>query len=143
MLGNKRVIVIPVGKQSIKEGRISKCLPDSVCVLSQGLVLPFPEDLWVGNPRDATLQSHRMTLGHAGVLQLLDEHRHLVHLFGCGEERVTESFPCLSSRKVKSRCSPSPPTCNDQFQVEGVLAGPVAGDAGVYASIAAGHRLDD
>lgn len=93
MLGNKRVIVILVRKQSIKEGSLSKCLPDSICVLSQGLVLPFPEDLWVGNPRDATLQSHRMTLGHAGVLQFLDEHRHLVHLFGCGEERATESFP--------------------------------------------------
>lgn len=37
----------------------------------------------------------------------------------------------------------SPPTCDDQFQVEGVLAGAVAGDAGVYASIAAAHRLDD
>lgn len=87
MLGNKRVVVIPVRKQSVEEGHASQRLPDSICVLSQGLVLPFPEDLWVGNPRDATLQSHRMTLGHAGVLQFLDERRHLVHLFGCGEQR--------------------------------------------------------
>lgn len=41
-------------------------------------------------------------------------------------------------------CSSSPPpTCDDQFQVEGVLAGPVAGDAGVDAGVAAGHGLDD
>lgn len=93
MLGNKRLVVIPVSKQSLKEGRVSKCLPDSLCVLSQGLVLPFPEDLGVGNPRDATLQPHRMPLGHAGVLQFLDEHGHLVHLFGCGEERETDSPP--------------------------------------------------
>lgn len=140
MLGNKRANVIPVGKQSIKDGRISRCLPDSVCVLSQALVLPFPEDLRVGNPRDATLQPHRMALGHAAVLQLLHEHRHLVHLFGCGDERGTES---LSRFQLASTQIQSPPTCNDQLQVEGVLAGPVAGDAGVYAGIAAGHRLYD
>lgn len=34
-------------------------------------------------------------------------------------------------------------TCNDQFQVERVLAGSVAGDAGVDACVAAGHRFDD
>lgn len=34
-------------------------------------------------------------------------------------------------------------TCNNEFQVEGVLPGSVAGDAGVDACIAAGHRLDD
>lgn len=67
-------------------------LPDSVCVVSEWLILPFPEDLWVGNPSDATLQSHRMTLSHACVLQLLDEWRGLVHLFGWEEKRVTDSF---------------------------------------------------
>lgn len=34
-------------------------------------------------------------------------------------------------------------TCNDEFQVERVLAGSVAGDAGVDACVAAGHRFDD
>lgn len=34
-------------------------------------------------------------------------------------------------------------TCNNEFQVEGVLAGSVAGDAGVDSSVAAGHWLDD
>lgn len=89
----------PVREQSINSGGwgvgISKHLPDSVCVLSQALVLPFPEDLRVGNPGDAALQAHGVTLGHAGVLQLLHEHRHLVHLFGCWggvEERMNECF---------------------------------------------------
>lgn len=34
-------------------------------------------------------------------------------------------------------------TCNDEFQVERILAGSVAGDAGVDACVAAGHRFDD
>lgn len=34
-------------------------------------------------------------------------------------------------------------TCNNEFQVKGVLPGSVAGDAGVDACIAACHRLDD
>lgn len=34
-------------------------------------------------------------------------------------------------------------TCNDEFQVKGVLPGSVAGDAGVDASITARHRLND
>lgn len=34
-------------------------------------------------------------------------------------------------------------TCNNEFQVKGVLAGSVAGDAGVDARVTAGHRLDD
>lgn len=59
--------------------------PDSVCVVSERLILPFPEDLWVGDPCDTTLQSHRMTLCDTCVLQLLDERRSLVHLFGCGK----------------------------------------------------------
>lgn len=95
MLGKNRVQLENRGGKE-GGGRISKQrLPDSVCVLSQALVLPFPEDLWVGNPGDATLQAHGVTLGHAGVLQLLHEHRHLVHLFGCegGEERVNECLP--------------------------------------------------
>lgn len=74
-------------------GTTADVSPDSLCVLSQGLVLPFPEDLWVGHPRDATLQSHRVALGHAGVLQFLHEHGHLVHLLGCGEEGGAESQP--------------------------------------------------
>lgn len=60
-------------------------LPDSVCVVSEGLILPLPEDLWVGDSCDTTLQSHRMTLRHACVLQLLHERRGLVHLFSCGK----------------------------------------------------------
>lgn len=100
------VVLVHAGKEQgpVREqraegggGPISKHLPDSVCVLSQALVLPFPEDLRVGNPGDATLQAHGVTLGHAGVLQLLHEHRHLVHLFGCrggggGEEHVNQCF---------------------------------------------------
>lgn len=34
-------------------------------------------------------------------------------------------------------------TCNDEFQVKGVLAGSVGGNAGVDARITAGHRLND
>lgn len=34
-------------------------------------------------------------------------------------------------------------TCNDELQVEGVLPGSVAGDAGVDAGVAAGHGFDD
>lgn len=34
-------------------------------------------------------------------------------------------------------------TCNNEFQVKGVLPGSVAGDAGVDACVAASHRLDD
>lgn len=140
MLGNEAAIVIGVLNQSTQARPSDKRLPDSVCVLRQGLVLSFPEDLWVGNPGDATLQPHRMTLGHAGVLQLLHERGHLVHLLGCGRERVTD---CLLSPSTRSLKSGYPTTCNYQFQVEGVLAGPVAGDAGVDAGVAAGHGLDD
>lgn len=60
-------------------------LPDSVCVVSEGLILPLPEDLWVRDSCNATLQSDRMTLRHARVLQLLHERRGLVHLFSCGK----------------------------------------------------------
>lgn len=81
-----------------------------------------------------------MTLGHAGVLQFLNERGHLVHLLGCGGERVTDWFLSSSSWKLKSGYRT---TCNYQFQVEGVLASPVAGDAGVDAGVAAGHGLDD
>lgn len=34
-------------------------------------------------------------------------------------------------------------TCHNELQVEGVLSGPVAGDAGVDAGVAAAHGLDD
>ena len=34
-------------------------------------------------------------------------------------------------------------TCHNEFQVKGVLPGAVAGDTGVDARVAAGHRLDD
>lgn len=89
-----------VVKQSVQTRRSGRRSPDSVCVLRQGLVLSFPEDLWVGNPRDAALQPHRMTLGHAGVLQLLDERGHLVHLLGCGGERVSDWFLSSSPWKL-------------------------------------------
>lgn len=49
------------------------CLPDSVCVVSERLILPLPEDLRIGNPRHTALQSHRMTICNARVLQFLDE----------------------------------------------------------------------
>lgn len=70
--------------------------PNSVGVVSEWLVLPFPEYLWVGNPSDATLESHRMTFCNTCVLQLLDEWGGLVHLFGCGEtvlmRRIVSAF---------------------------------------------------
>lgn len=34
-------------------------------------------------------------------------------------------------------------TCNDELQVEGVLASAVAGNAGINASVAGGDWLDD
>lgn len=126
----------------------TRCVPDSVCVVSERLVLPFPEDLRVGNPGDATLQSHRVPLGHTCVLQLLHKQGGLVHLFGCGEEHVSESFLWSSSRQRASSVQQllfclCLFTCDDEFQVKGVLAGSVAGDAGVDAGVAAGHGLDD
>lgn len=57
-------------------------LPDPVCIASERLVLFLPEDLWVGDSRHTALQTYRVTLGNSSVLQLLDERRGLVHLFG-------------------------------------------------------------
>jgi hypothetical protein len=51
--------------------------------MCEGLVLPLPEDLWEGHGGDPTLQTYGVTLGNAGVLQLLHEGWGLVHLFGC------------------------------------------------------------
>lgn len=60
----------------------SAVLPYPVCVVRERLILFLPKDLWVGNSRHTALQTHRVTLGNTSVLQLLDERRGLVHLFG-------------------------------------------------------------
>lgn len=142
----------------------SFCSPDSVRVVSEGLILPLPEDLRIRNACDAALQTHGMTLCDARVLQLLDERRGLVHLFGYGERRcnldaLRDNYRCkqilkdtkewFCCRAAIYRSYPQftllvfPFTCNNEFQVERVLAGSVAGDAGVDARITAGHGLDD
>lgn len=126
-------------------------LPDSVCVVGERLILPFPEDLWVGNPCDAAFQPHRMTLSHACVLQLLHKWWGLVHLFGCGESLLLSCS--LSPNHANMHPLHTQPsavtlyqplfTCNNEFQVKWVLPSSVAGDAGVDASVTAGHGLDD
>jgi len=57
-------------------------LPYPVCVVSEGLVLFLPEDLWEWDSRHTTLKTHRVTLSDTCVLEFLNETWGFMHLFG-------------------------------------------------------------